>query len=170
MGERGRISSGNQCRLRRLRFRHPRGSRSLRGAPRGLPQRDRRCCSRGVRRLCPTSGLVRHRSYVAGFPCQPFSSLGLQEGANDLKGRGKIMYRIRDYLQNALPPLFVLENVRGFKAVNGGKDFISFIASLERIRSRSRPGESAYAVNVLELNSRGHGALSPGDASTWSAF
>ena len=50
--------------------------------------------------------------YIAGFPCQPFSAAGKQEGFKDSKGRGKIFFDILQYLKVKLPKIFILENVK----------------------------------------------------------
>ena len=54
--------------------------------------------------------------YIAGFPCQPFSSAGKQQGFNDEKGRGNLFTHILDYLSSQRPKVFILENVVGFDA------------------------------------------------------
>ena len=51
--------------------------------------------------------------YVAGFPCQPFSQAGKQQGFDDAKGRGKIFFDIVDYIDFQRPKIFILENVKG---------------------------------------------------------
>jgi len=49
--------------------------------------------------------------YVAGFPCQPFSSAGVQKGFDDK--RGKVFFHIADMLKELQPTVFLLENVSG---------------------------------------------------------
>ena len=56
--------------------------------------------------------------YVAGFPCQSFSSAGLQRGLQD--DRGKIIFHVLDFIQQNRPRMFVLENVRGFTTLKNG--------------------------------------------------
>jgi hypothetical protein len=46
-----------------------------------------------------------------GFPCQPFSKVGLNQGCFDK--RGTVVFEIIDYLQVCQPRLVVLENVVG---------------------------------------------------------
>ena len=41
--------------------------------------------------------------YIAGFPCQPFSSAGLHQGIDDVQGRGKIIAHICNYLEEKCP-------------------------------------------------------------------
>ena len=57
--------------------------------------------------------LPDHDIYVAGFPCQPFSAIGLREGVSDRHGRGRIITHIVAALQAKQPCGFILENVRG---------------------------------------------------------
>jgi DNA (cytosine-5)-methyltransferase 1 len=58
--------------------------------------------------------------YVAGFPCQPFSSAGIKKGFADK--RGKVFFKIADMLEKLQPKVFVLENVSGLVR---GADFVN---------------------------------------------
>ncbi len=58
--------------------------------------------------------------YVAGFPCQPFSVGGKQQGFADEKGRGIIFWSIREYIDLKRPKIFILENVRGLTSLQQG--------------------------------------------------
>jgi len=57
--------------------------------------------------------LPLHDLYIAGFPCQPFSNMGLKEGVSDRHGRGRIITHIVAALEAKQPRAFILENVRG---------------------------------------------------------
>ena len=50
--------------------------------------------------------------YSAGFPCQPFSRIGLRQGVADKRGRGVVILRIMEYLQERRPRSYILENVK----------------------------------------------------------
>ena len=56
--------------------------------------------------------------YVAGFPCQAFSSMGKQRGMED--ARGTVFDGIFAYLRSARPATFVLENVQGLLSHDKG--------------------------------------------------
>jgi len=71
--------------------------------------------------------------YVAGFPCQPFSTAGKQQGFADARGRGEIFWHVRDYIEQRSPRVFVLENVSGLVKINGGEYFRAIIEALEAL-------------------------------------
>mmetsp|Transcript_35378 Transcript_35378/g.82160 ORF Transcript_35378/g.82160 Transcript_35378/m.82160 type:complete len:370 (-) Transcript_35378:93-1202(-) len=87
--------------------------------------------------------------YVAGFPCQPFSTAGLQQGFKDVKGRGEIFFHVRDYIDHGRPRVFVLENVSGLVKINGGKYFQAIMASLEAL--------GGYNIYSQVLDTKEHG-------------
>ena len=55
-----------------------------------------------------------HDILFAGFPCQPFSRLGLSGGLQDKKGRGIIILHILRWIRIKRPKIVVLENVGDF--------------------------------------------------------
>jgi len=57
--------------------------------------------------------LPDHDLYVAGFPCQPFSTMGARQGVRDARGRGLIINHIISALAAKRPRAFLWENVRG---------------------------------------------------------
>jgi len=69
--------------------------------------------------------------YVAGFPCQPFSSAGLQQGFKDKKGRGEVFFYILDYLVRHKPRVFILENVSGLVTLEKGTYMNDILAELK---------------------------------------
>jgi DNA (cytosine-5)-methyltransferase 1 len=77
------------------------------------------------------SKACRVHLYVAGFPCQSFSNLGLRKGLDDL--RGNVFFGILEYLKCQRPAIFVLENVRGLLHHDGGKTWTTILAALESI-------------------------------------
>jgi len=87
--------------------------------------------------------------YVAGFPCQPFSTAGLQQGFGDTLGRGTIFFRVREYIAAQQPKVFVLENVSGLMKINGGEYFRAILESLEDLGS--------YNIYHQLLDTKEHG-------------
>ncbi|CAE7232863.1 hsdFM [Symbiodinium sp. CCMP2592] len=51
--------------------------------------------------------------YICGYPCQPFSQAGKQEGVADAKGRGSVIVKVPFQIARLKPKAFVLENVLG---------------------------------------------------------
>jgi len=57
---------------------------------------------------------------TAGFPCQPFSSIGKREGFEH-PTQGTLFYDVVKILKAKRPKAFILENVEGLLTHNGGK-------------------------------------------------
>jgi len=87
--------------------------------------------------------------YVAGFPCQPFSSAGKMQGFRDKSGRGKIFYDVLDYIRQKRPRVFILENVSRMATLNKGKYLQSILSELE--------GLNSYKISWQLLNTKDHG-------------
>jgi DNA (cytosine-5)-methyltransferase 1 len=51
----------------------------------------------------PPQELPDHDLYVAGFPCQPFSTMGVGQGMRDARGRGLIINHIISALAEKAP-------------------------------------------------------------------
>jgi DNA (cytosine-5)-methyltransferase 1 len=87
--------------------------------------------------------------YVAGFPCQPFSTAGKGEGFEDTQGRGFIFWNILDYIKKKKPRVFILENVRGLIEMQNGKLYETIMRLLN--------GLKIYNVYDDVLNTIDHG-------------
>mmetsp|Transcript_79051 Transcript_79051/g.256372 ORF Transcript_79051/g.256372 Transcript_79051/m.256372 type:complete len:399 (+) Transcript_79051:59-1255(+) len=87
--------------------------------------------------------------YVAGFPCQPFSSAGKQQGFADERGRGTVFWSIRDYIDCKQPKVFILENVVGLTTIQGGQYYKDIKQSLEDL--------GTYNLYDKILNTKDHG-------------
>lgn len=94
--------------------------------------------------------LPDHDLYVAGFPCQPFSTMGSRQGVNDKFGRGQIIDHIIAALATKLPRTFLLENVRGLVSQHR----TTFQHILEQLRTMAG---SAYLVGHKIIDTADHG-------------
>jgi len=101
--------------------------------------------------------------YIAGFPCQPFSRAGLQQGFHDTKGRGAIFHYIHDYINKQRPNIFILENVKGLTTLNDGKYLKTILNALRHIGYDTHEHRSptacpgAYNIYHSILNTKDHG-------------
>ena len=86
---------------------------------------------------------------VAGFPCQPFTTLGEQPGLNCDKGRGILFMQIVRMLKLSKPKGFLLENVPGLL---GMKESLNVIVNAFR--------EEGYKVTAELCSARGLTATS----------
>ena len=72
-----------------------------------------------------------HEVVIAGFPCQPFSLLGKQEGWSDSRGRGDLLQCTIDMIMTRLPFLVLLENVAAFVKTDNGRILEWVVSVLE---------------------------------------
>lgn len=87
--------------------------------------------------------------FTGGFPCQPFSQVGMQQGENDKHGRGTLMYDILRICQVKKPKYILLENVKGLVTKRFEKTFNTLKEALKDMGY----GDLHYAV----LNSKDYG-------------
>ena len=87
--------------------------------------------------------------FVGGFPCQPFSIMGSGAGMHDAKLRGIVVVWILKYVKKNLPPIVILENVKGLVSRHR-KVLDNVVGALERM---------GYVVSWRLLDSQTHGAV-----------
>ena len=86
--------------------------------------------------------------YLAGFPCQPFSAAGKQQG--QLDHRGNMFRYCRQYIAHHKPKAFVLENVAPLKeAPKFQSTFQAIMGSLRRL--------GCYDIHEQVLNTNENG-------------
>lgn len=83
---------------------------------------------------------------LAGFPCQPFSYAGKQEGFGDT--RGTLFFEIEKILKEHKPQGIFLENVRGLASHDQGRTLQTILHSLD---------ELGYSTSYVLCNSSNFG-------------
>lgn len=86
--------------------------------------------------------------YVAGFPCQQFSTAGLKKGFGDDKNGGVVKHILR-LITECLPKAFLLENADEIRHHDQGNTFKCIIESLEK--------PDLYNVQLKVINSEDQG-------------
>jgi DNA (cytosine-5)-methyltransferase 1 len=84
--------------------------------------------------------------FTGGFPCQPFSQVGLGLGEEDI--RGTLFYDIIRICKAKKPQHILLENVKGLRTNRHGKTLQTIVMSLEKL---------GYDVRVELLNTKDYG-------------
>ena len=87
--------------------------------------------------------------FTGGFPCQPFSTVGMQHGEKDPYGRGTLLHDILRVCAVKKPKYILLENVKGLMA----KKFQGLFNLLKTWLHDNGYGEMAYAI----LNTKDYG-------------
>jgi DNA (cytosine-5)-methyltransferase 1 len=80
---------------------------------------------------------------AAGFPCQPFSSIGKRQGFEH-KTQGTLFYDVARIIDHHKPKAFLLENVSGLVTHDKGNTLAMIIETLEELN---------YSVNFKVLDS-----------------
>jgi DNA (cytosine-5)-methyltransferase 1 len=86
---------------------------------------------------------------LGGFPCQPFSKIGLREGFSH-KTQGNLFFNVVEILNIKRPVSFVLENVTGL--INHKTDGVSTLDLMADVLSKL-----GYEVNIGLLNASDFG-------------
>ena len=86
--------------------------------------------------------------YVAGPPCQAWSSMGKRQGLADLKGRGIVFFDCLEYVRNSRPKVVVFENVIGLKK-HFAMEFLDILTILK--------DQCHYDVTWEVINSKDYG-------------
>ena len=104
--------------------------------------------------------VLEYEILLAGFPCQPFSRAGLQEGFNN-ETRGIIFAHIADIIERTRPRGVFLENVDHLLTHNRGTTFRQILETLEYDLNykiigvtRNEDDELVYGRNGFIRNSR----------------
>src|SRR5699024_3197717 len=85
-----------------------------------------------------------HDILLAGFPCQPFSSIGKRQGF-DHTTQGTLFYDVLRIIKYHQPKSFLLENVPGLLTIQEGKTFDIIIKSLK---------EAGYSISYSILDAQ----------------
>ena len=87
--------------------------------------------------------------FTGGFPCQPFSTVGMQQGEKDRYGRGTLLYDIIRICEEKRPKYIFLENVKGLAT----KRFAATFDTLKNALKELGYGDLCYAI----LNTKDYG-------------
>ena len=87
--------------------------------------------------------------FTGGFPCQPFSTVGMQQGEKDQYGRGTLLYDIIRICKVKKPRYILLENVKGLATKRFEGTFNTLKTALKEIGY----GDLKYAI----LNTKNYG-------------
>ena len=96
--------------------------------------------------------------FMGGFPCQPFSTAGMQKGVDDPYGRGTLFQHIMRICEAKKPKYMLLENVKGFFS----KKFESTRTQMENMLRNmgyvaDKEDKTESPLRVALLNSKDYG-------------
>ena len=76
--------------------------------------------------------IPKHNILTSGFPCQPFSLAGQQNGFND--NRSEIFWKIIEIMEYHKPDCVILENVKNIVSHDNGKSFEIIINAIKKLK------------------------------------
>lgn len=121
-------------------------------------------------KLIEEGEIPSHDILCAGFPCQPFSKAGYQEGLADID-RGTLFYDIERILIYHQPKYFILENVANLINHDGGRTWekISYVLKDELKYNIAHKKLSPHQFGVPQIRERIFivGSKSNLDVFTW---
>jgi DNA (cytosine-5)-methyltransferase 1 len=89
-----------------------------------------------------------HDVLAAGFPCQPFSKSGKQQGFRDTT-RGTLFFNICQILDARQPPLVVLENVRNLAGPRQRDTWNTIISELRNLGYQVSDQPAVFSPHLL---------------------
>lgn len=96
--------------------------------------------------------------FMGGFPCQPFSTAGMQKGVDDPYGRGTLFQHIMRICESKKPKYILLENVKGFfskKFETTRIQMENMLREMGYVADKNDKSESPLRVTLL--NSKDYG-------------
>lgn len=96
--------------------------------------------------------------FMGGFPCQPFSTAGMQKGVDDPYGRGTLFQHIMRICETKKPKYILLENVKGFfskKFQSTREQMENMLREMGYVADKNDKEESPLRVALL--NSKDYG-------------
>lgn len=96
--------------------------------------------------------------FMGGFPCQPFSTAGMQKGVDDPYGRGTLFQHIMRICEVKKPKYMLLENVKGFfskKFESTRSQMEDMLREMGYVADKDNKKESPLRVALL--NSKDYG-------------
>lgn len=91
--------------------------------------------------------IPNHDILLAGFPCQPFSTIGKRQGFEHAT-QGTLFFDVLRILKYHMPKMFLLENVQGLLTIQNGETFKIILNSLS---------EAGYDVYHELMNAKDFG-------------
>ena len=107
--------------------------------------------------------------YVNGFPCQPYSKAGSNEGLKDKKKRTSPMKKGIVFVKRNSPKVFIFECVKNFTSKTHVKVKNKFMAKLRAIRltRHTASGEHRYHIKEMVLRTDEIGDNIPQARERW---